>query len=53
MEINDRLKKGIVALRKKGIASNLLAKAFGLKTAQIRAYVAWAHPTLAARRKAA
>ena len=50
--MNDKLKRGIVALRKQGISSATLAKAFGLKTAQIRAYVAWTHPTLVARRKA-
>lgn len=40
--MNDRLKRGIVALRKQGISSATLAKAFGLRVAQVRAYVAWA-----------
>jgi uncharacterized protein (DUF433 family) len=42
--MNDKVKRGIVALRKQGITSAVLAKAFGLRRQQIAAYVA--HDTM-------
>lgn len=41
-KMNDKVKRGIVALRKQGITSAVLAKAFGLRKQQVAAYVAWA-----------
>ena len=37
----DQLKRGIIALRKQGVSSAVLAKAFGLRRQQIAAWLAW------------
>jgi uncharacterized protein (DUF433 family) len=44
------VKAVIVKLRKAGVTSEVIAKAFGLKRQQVAAYVAWEHPTLSAKR---
>ena len=42
--MTDKLKRGIVALRKQGVSAAMLARAFGLTRQQVAAYVA--HDTM-------
>lgn len=48
----EQVKRAAIYLRKNGIASSLIAQAFKIRKQTVAGWVAWTHPTLAARRKA-